>query len=220
MVNERDNRRLTYLQALDKLSHDDPYGHWAPNQVVEGFTEAQKLDALDYLNQKGFVAVRGAIGDRGLSPARITAYGQDFLGNAQAFVADRSLGSLAQAAVTYNTTHTTNSTVGTLASGGTGHTFSDSVTIINHPQADALRDAFQAFDAAFAQNTTLDDDEKDEIAQHVETVRKELAKPTNEQDEKKIARRWDRVTSLVAFAAPVLEIGVTISKLLLLPHGG
>jgi len=40
------------------------------------------------------------------------------------------------------------------------------------------------------------------------------------QDKKKIARRWERVTALVAVAAPVLEIGVTISKLLVLPHGG
>jgi hypothetical protein len=219
MATERDNRRFMYLQALDERSHEDPYAHWEPQDLVENYTEPQIQDALQYLEEKRFIEVNHSLGDRGLSDARITAHGQDFLSNAQSFTTDRALGSLAQAAVTYNTTHITNSTVGNLASGGTGHTFSGAVTITNHPQADALRDAFHAFDAALAQDTTLDSDEKDEIAQQVETVRKELAKPTNEQDKKKIGRRWDRVTTLVAFTAPVLEIGVTISKLLLLPHG-
>lgn len=220
MANERDSRRLMYLQALDEKSHEDPYSHWEPHELVENYTEPQLQDALQYLEAKEFIEVQHSLGDHGLSDARITAYGQDFLSNAQSFTSDRSLGSLARAAVTINNTTITGSTVGQIASGGTGHTFSGAVTIINHPQADALRAAFQAFDAALAQDTTLDDDEKDEIAQHVGTVRSELAKSPDEQDKEKIARRWERVTAMIAFAAPILEIGSTISKLLLAPHGG
>ncbi len=198
----------------------DPDGVWWPNDLVENYTDSQIQDAVQYLEEKGFIDVVHSAGDRGLSAAQITAHGQDFLSNAESFTSDRSLGGLARAAVTINNTTITGSTVGQIASGGTGHIFSGAVTIINHPQADALRDAFQAFDAALAQDTTLDDDEKDEIAQYVGTVRSELAKSPDEQDKKKIARRWERVTAMIAFAAPILEIGSTISKLLLAPHGG
>ncbi len=180
MPNERDQRRFMYLQALDERTNQDPYAYWEPDQLIGGFTEVQIQDALQYLESKMFADVHHSLGDRGLSGARITAYGQDFLSNAQSFTSDQVLGNLAQAAVTYNTTHIHQSTIGNLASGGSGHTLSGAVTIINHPQADVLRDAFQAFDAAVSQDMALDDDEKEEIAHHVKTVRDELAKPIPE----------------------------------------
>lgn len=218
MTDDRDKRRLMYLQALDERSHEDPYAHWEPHELVENYTESQIQDALQYLEAKDFIEVQHSIGDHGLSDARITAYGQDFLSNAQSFTSDRSLGGLARAAVTINNTTFAGPNFGQSVSGGTGHTFSGA--IINHPQADALRDAFHAFDATLAQDGTLPAHLKEEVGEQVQVVRAELAKPLAEQNKEKIASRWERVSDLIRSAPPLLEIGATIGRLLVMAHGG
>ena len=212
-----------YLRALDIRSEQDPYRHWMPAALVEGFTEPQIEDALKYLGEMKLAEVEGSLDDGEISPARITAFGQNFLSNARPYASNPTLGGLAQATINYttnNTTTITGSTVGQLASGGTQHTFSGAVTIINHPQADALRDAFQDFDTALAQDRTLPVHVKEEVGEQVRVVRAELVKPLEEQNKEKIVGRWERVSDLIRTAPPVLEIGAAIGKLLVIAHGG
>jgi len=79
MADDRQRVRLRYLRALDQKSQDDPYGYWEPDELVDGYTEAQIQDSLRYWEQKGYADVQHSLGDQGLSQARITAAGQDFL---------------------------------------------------------------------------------------------------------------------------------------------
>jgi len=222
MANERDARRLMYLQALDQRSELEPYEYWDPHNLVEGYTDPQIQDALNYLEQKGLAEVLHAGGDFGLSAARITAFGQDFLSTAQSYTNDPTLGGLARATITvhHNTTNITGSTVGTLASGGSGHTLSGNVTIINHPQAEALTEALQRLGAGIEADATLPAHIKEEAGEGVEAVTKELAKPESEQNQEKIKHRWERVSTLVASAPPLLELMNTAAKVLFLSHGG
>ncbi len=83
MADDRQVTRMKYLRALDQKSQDEPYAHWEPDKLVDGYTDTQVQDALRYLEEKGYAEIHHSIGDRGLAPARITASGQDFL-NTQA----------------------------------------------------------------------------------------------------------------------------------------
>src|SRR5947199_6595921 len=129
MPNERDEARSLYLRALDQRSQEEPLSWWMPDELVAGYTEAQILDALKYLEEKGFAEVQHAIGDRGTSAARITSYGQDFISNTDSYLSDRALGAFAHAVINVNTTQIRGSTVGYIVSGGSGNTISGNVTI-------------------------------------------------------------------------------------------
>lgn len=219
MADNRNEKRVRYLQALDERSRQAPWDYWSPRDLVDDYTTTEIAETIRYLEERGFIEAVHAGGDHGFTPARITADGQDFLHNVEQYTSDRTLGGLARAAITYNTTHITNSTIGNLASGGTGHTFSGTVSIINHPQASALQGAFRQLEGALADDTTLATYVKEEVGEQVQVVRTELAKLPEEQNPEKIAHRWERVSSLVAIAAPLLEIVDTITKLLKI-HGG
>ncbi|MDB5057815.1 MAG: hypothetical protein JWO59_1287 [Chloroflexi bacterium] len=221
MTVDRNQARMTLLRALDNASYQDPYEYWEPAYLETGLTELQLVDAIRNLSEKGLIEALHSLGDQGLAASRITALGQDFINDLDRYSSDSNLGSLARAGITihHNTTTIADSTVGIVSSGGSSNTFSGTVTIIHHPQADALRRGFQDFDAALAQAATLDEDEKDEIRQNVQVVCKELAKPPEDQRQEVIERRWRRVESLTVVAAPLLEIASTIGKALLMAHG-
>jgi hypothetical protein len=116
MPNERDEARSIYLRALDQRSHEAPLLWWTPDALVAGYTEAQILDALKYLEDKGFANVRHAVGDGAMSAARITLYGQDFISNTDSYLSDRALSAFAHATINVN------------VSGGSGKTLSGNVT--------------------------------------------------------------------------------------------
>lgn len=210
-----------YLDALAKAGRRDPDRHWHPDHLVKGYSYQDLRATLQYLRDYGFIEVLSDLGDKGLWLAKITPRGRDFLRGARAHQndTDSSLAAVARA-VTINNTTITGSNVGQIASGGTGHTLSGAVTIIDHPQAEALRDAFQSFDAALAQDQTLPAHVKEEVGEQAQVVRTELAKPSAEQNTEKIASRWERVSNLIRSAPPLLEIGATIGQLLVMAHGG
>jgi hypothetical protein len=95
---------------------------WTADALVAGYTEAQILDVLQYLEDQGFADVRHAVGDRAMSAARITSYGQDFISNTDSYLSDRALGAFAHVMINVNTTQIPGSTVGNIISGGSGNT--------------------------------------------------------------------------------------------------
>jgi hypothetical protein len=219
MPNERDEARSIYLRALDQRSHAAPLSWWTPDALVAGYTEAQILDALTYLEDQGFADVRHAVGDRAMSAARITSYGQDFIRKTDAYLSDRTLSAFAHTTISFNTTQIRGSTVGNVVSGGSDNTISGNVTI-QHLRPGDLENALQTLDDELARDPKLPDHVKEEVDDHLRAVRSELSKPAQEQNHAKTTHRWERVLELVIGATPpVLAMVATLSKLLLLPHG-
>ena len=217
MPNERDEARSIYLRALDQRSHAAPLLWWTPDALVAGYTEAQILDALKYLEDNGFADVRHAVGDPAMSAARIKSYGQDFIRNTDSYLSDRALSAFAHATISVNMTQIRGSTVGNIVSGGSGTTRSGHVAI-QHLRAGNLENALQTLDDELAHDPKPPDHVKEEVDHHLCAVRSELSKPAEEQNHEKTSHRWERVADLVAGATPsVLEMVPAVSKLLLLP---
>jgi hypothetical protein len=116
-----------------------------------------------------------------ISFVRITAAGQDFLANAAHYLDDRSLGGLAQAVMTYNTTF--NGPVGQSVVGGTGHT--QHAAHISLPEDEYTRqilEAVAAMHAAIGADNSVDSYTKEDAAQALVTLEGEIRKPAAEQE--------------------------------------
>jgi len=211
-----------YLTELDRRSRIAADDFWTPSEIVKDppsiYNELRLI--LEELSSYHLIETQIEMGDQGLWAARITPAGRHLLRNAKALQNDPD-GLVAGVArsVTINNTTITGSTVGNLASGGTDVTFSGAMSIIQHPQAKLLESAFKDLDTALAQDTITPPYVKAEAADHIKSVRAELAKPPGEADQDVVDHRWNRVTSLLNTPTVAQIVGV-IGKAIISAHGG
>ncbi|MDB5057816.1 MAG: hypothetical protein JWO59_1288 [Chloroflexi bacterium] len=146
MALNRDEIRIKCLQYLDAKAHESAYRYWPVAEISGfiGYTVQEVAAAIRYLTQKrlveeplppsDFLDGRGAAPEPG-SMVRITADGQDMLSEIATRTSGGDVGSHDRPPITihHSTTNIMNSTVGELASGGNGHSFSGTTDVCSGP---------------------------------------------------------------------------------------